>query len=159
MRSNKTFQIGNLLERSEISRLLSRARALGELGALVHELIPSPLNDHCRVLSVRDDTLVVAADSPVWAARLRYQSSQLVKQLSRVSSVKLRTVQVRVRASEEPPDGRMTPIRQPVSGRNSMALKQAARSVTDAGLKAALLRLASRRTLPGRQRPEDDCND
>jgi hypothetical protein len=158
MRSNKPFQIGNLLERSEISRLLSRARALGELDALVHGLIPSPLNAHCRVLAVRDDTLVVAADSPVWAARLRYQSSLLVKQLSGVSSVKLRTVQVRVRAPEQSPDGRITPIRQPVSGRNSVALKQAARSVTDAGLKAALLRLAGRRTLPGRQRPEDDGN-
>jgi len=156
MRSNKPFQIGSLLERSEISRLLSRARALGELDAQVHELIPPPLNAHCRVLAVRDDTLVVAADSPVWAARLRYQSSQLVKQLSGVSSVKLRTVQVRVRASEQSPDRRITPIRQPVSGRNSMALKQAARSVTDAGLKAALLRLAGRRTLPGRQRPEDE---
>jgi hypothetical protein len=158
MRSNKPFRIGSLLERSEVSRLLSRARALGELDALVHELIPSPLNKHCRVLSVRDDTLVVAADSPVWAARLRYQSSQLVKQLSGVSSEKLRTVQVRVRASEQRPGSGITPIRQPVSGRNSMTLKQAARSVTDAGLKAALLRLASRRTLPGRQRPENDGN-
>jgi len=158
MRSNKPFQIRNLLERSEISRLLSRARALGELDALVHELIPSPLNVHCHVLSVRDGTLVVAADSAVWAARLRYQSSLLVKQLSGASSVKLRTVQVRVRASEQPPECRITPIRQPVSGRNSLALKQAARSVTDAGLKAALLRLAGRRTLPGRQRPEDDGN-
>jgi len=156
MRSNKPFQIGSLLERSEISRLLSRARALGELDAQVHELIPPPLNAHCRVLAVRDDTLVVAADSPVWAARLRYQSSQLVKQLSGISSVKLRTVQVRVRASDHPTGDRITPIRQPVSGRNSMALKQAARSVTDAGLKAALLRLAGRRTLPGRQRPEDE---
>jgi hypothetical protein len=158
MRSNKPFQIGKLLERSEISRLLSRARAFGELDALVQELIPSPLNAHCRVLAVRDDILVVAADSPVWAARLRYQSPQLVKQLSGVSSVKIRTVQVRVRASEPSPDSRMTPIRQPVSVSNSMALKQAARSVTDAGLKAALLRLAGRRTLPGRQRPEDDAN-
>jgi hypothetical protein len=156
MRSNKPFRIGSLLERSEVSRLLSRARALGELDALVHKLIPSPLNEHCHVLAMRDDTLVVAADSPVWATRLRYQSSQLVKQLSEVSSVKLRTVQVRVRASEQSPDRRLKLIRQPVSGRNSMALKQAARSVTDAGLKAALLRLASRRTLPGRQRPEDD---
>jgi hypothetical protein len=158
MRSNKPFRIGSLLERSEVSRLLSRARALGELAALVHELIPPPLNEHCRVLAVRDDTLVVAADSPVWAARLRYQSSQLVKQISGVSSMKLRTIQVRVRASVSHSGGGFSPIRQPVSGRNSMALKQAARSVTDAGLKAALLRLASRRTLPGRQRPEGDGN-
>lgn len=158
MRSNKPFQIGNLLDRSEASRLLSRARVLGELDALVHELIPSPLNGHCRVLSVRDDTLIVAADSAAWAARLRYQSSQLVKQLAGLSSVKLRTVQVRIRASDQTPGSRSTHIRRPLSGRNSMVLKQAARSVTDASLKAALLRLASRQRLPGRQRPEDGGN-
>jgi hypothetical protein len=158
MRSNKPFQIGDLLEKGPASRLLSRARALGELDALVHELIPSPLNVHCRVLSVRDGILVVAADSAVWATRLRYQSSRLVKQLSKTSSVTMHTVQVRVRASEHPTGDRITPLRQPVSERNSMALKQAARSVTDAGLKAALLRLAGRRTLPGRQRTENDGN-
>ena len=158
MRSNKPFQIGNLLQRSEASRLIFRARALGELDALVRELIPRPLNEHCRVLSLRDDTLVVAADSAVWATRLRYQSSVLIKQLAGVSSVKLRTVQVRVRASDQTPGSRITPLRQPVSAMNSMALKQAARSVSDAGLRAALLRLASRQRLPGRELPGDGGN-
>jgi hypothetical protein len=158
MRSSKPFQIGNLLDRSDASRLLSRARALGELDALVHELVPSPLNGHCRVMSVRDDILIVAVDSAAWAARLRYQSSELVKRLAGLSSMKLRTVQVRVRASDQLPGCRITPVRQPVSGSNSMALKHAARCVSDTGLKAALLRLASRQRLTGRQRPEDDGN-
>jgi hypothetical protein len=154
MRSNKPFQIADLLNRSEASRLLSRARALRELDALVHDLIPSPLNRHCRVLSVRDNTLVVAADSPVWAARLRYQTSQLVKQLANDTSVKLRTVQVRVRACDSPRSSGIAHVQPPLSKRNSIVLKQAARSVTDAGLKAALLRLASRQRRPGQQRPE-----
>lgn len=156
MRSNKSFQIGHLLDRSEASRLLSRARALGELNALVHELILAPLNGHCRVLALRDETLILAADSPVWAARLRYQTVELVKQLAGVSSVKLRTVQVRVRAPDSHPSGRrIAPLRQPFSGKNSLVLKQAARGVSDAGLKAALLRLASRQSRPVRQRPEE----
>ena len=158
MRSNKPYQIGNLLEASDASRLLARARALGELNALVHDLIPSPLNGHCRVLSVRDDILVVAADSAVWATRLRYLSSQLTRQLAGISSVKLRAIHVRVRASGQSPDRRVAPVRQPLSGKNSMALKQAARSVSDAGLKAALLRLAGRQKPPGRQPPEDGGN-
>jgi hypothetical protein len=158
MRSSKPFQIGKLLDSSEASRLLSRARALGELDALVHALIPAPLNGHCRVMSVRDDILIVAVDSAAWAARLRYQSAELVKQLTGLSTVKLRTVQVRVRAFSQPPGNRITPIRKPLSGRNSMALKQAAHGISDAGLKAALLRLAGRHRLPGRQRPEDGDN-
>jgi hypothetical protein len=157
MRSNKPFQIGNLLDRSEASRLLSRARVLGELDALVHELIPAPLNGHCRVLAMRDDTLVVAADSPVWAVRLRYQTSQLVKQLASVSSVKPRTIQVRVRASEPQLSGsRFAQVRQTLSRRNSMVLQQAACSVSDAGLKAALLRLASCQRRPVRPRAEEE---
>jgi hypothetical protein len=157
MRSNKPFQIGNLLDRSEASRLLSRARALGELDALVHGLIPSPLNGHCRVLAMRDDTLIVAADSPVWAARLRYQTSQLVKQLAGVSSVNLRTIQVRVRPSGPRLTGHaFAQARPALSRRNSMVLTQAARSVSDAGLKAALLRLAARQGRTVRQRPAEE---
>jgi len=38
-------------------------------------------------------------------------------------------------------------------------LKQAAGSVSDAGLKAALLRLASRQGRPVRQRPDEEDGD
>jgi hypothetical protein len=146
MRSRKPFQIRDLLNSSDASGLFSRARALGQLDALVHQLIPSPLNQHCRVLAVRDDTLILAADSAAWATRLRYQSPQLIRQLAGVSSVKLLAVQVRVRAAESRPARRSFPLRRPVSVQKSLALKQAARNVTDTGLKAALLRLAGRRT-------------
>jgi hypothetical protein len=146
MRSNKSFQIRNLLDNSAASALLSRARALGRLDALVHELIPAPMNQHCRVLSVREDTLIVAADSAAWAARLRYQSPQLIRQLAGVSSMNLRTVHVRIRAAAPPPERHTATARQSVSDTNSLALKQAARNITDPRLKAALLRLAGRRT-------------
>jgi hypothetical protein len=145
MRSNKTLRINSLLGKSELARLLVRARALKKLDAELHDLIPPPLGDHCRILSIRDDTLVLAADSPVWAARLRFQASQLVKQLSDTRTVNLRTVRVRVR----PPESRYRapPARKhlPISRKNSHTLRQAAREVTDPRLRAALLRLASHR--------------
>ena len=78
MRSNKPLRINNVLGKSEISRLLSRARALRKLDVVLHDLIPPPLNEHCHILSLQDATLTLAADSPVWAARLRYQATQLV---------------------------------------------------------------------------------
>lgn len=157
MRSDKPFQIGSLLERSSASRLLSCARVLGELDALVHKLIPPPLNGHCRVLAMRNGILIVAADSPVWATRLRYEASRLVKQLGGVASVKLHTIQVRVRASESRLTGDgFAHARQTLSSRNSMVLKQAACSISDAGLKAALLRLSSRQSRPLRQRPDEE---
>ena len=146
MRSSKPSRIRSLLENSEASRLISRARALGQLDALVHELIPPPLNQHCRVLALRDDTLIIAADSAAWAARLRYQCPQLARQLAAVSSMNPRTVQVRVRGADPAPTRRMATARQAVSDGNSRALKQTARNITNARLKSALLRLAGRRT-------------
>ncbi|MFV1972366.1 MAG: DUF721 domain-containing protein [Thiohalobacterales bacterium] len=149
MRSNKPLRINTLLGKSGMARLLSRARALRKLDAELHELIPPPLNDHCHTLSVRDGTLVLAADSPVWAARLRFQSSQLVKQLSSAQTVNLRTVRVCVRPPESRRTARASRKQSPVSRKHSHTLKQAAREVTDPGLRAALLKLASRHTTPG----------
>ncbi len=149
MRSNKPLRINNLLGNSAVARLLSRARTLATLDAELHRLIPPPLNDHCHVLSLRDGTLVLAADSPVWAARLRFQSSQLVKQLSTTRTVNLRTLRVCVRPPESRRTFRSARRRPPVSRQHSRILEQAASEVTDPGLRAALLKLASRHTAPG----------
>ena len=151
MRTNKPLRITKLLGKSEISRLLSRARALGELDERVHELIPAPLNDHCRILSLRDDTLTLAADSPVWAARLRFHTTQLVKQLSDDQTVNLRTVRVCVRPRERPAATRTASGKPLISRKNSHTLKQGARQVTDPDLKAALERLASRWQKPAKR--------
>ncbi len=152
MRSSAPARIGKLLGRSEASRLLAQARALGELDALLDRLIPPPLNEHCRVLSLRDSTLVLAADSPVWAARLRFQTPPLVKQLRNQQAVKVRTVQVRVRPPDTP---QVVEINLPgprrLSARNADTLRQTACSVSDPGLKAALMRLASRKKYPGQE--------
>ena len=148
MRSNKLLRINSLLGKSEVARLLARARALKKLDAELHDLIPPPLNSHCRILSVRDNTLVLAADSPVWAARLRFQAPQLVKQLSNSQTVNWRTVRVRVRPPAGAPASHPARKHVPVSRKNAHTLRQAAREVTDPGLRTALLRLASRRNRP-----------
>jgi hypothetical protein len=141
---NNPLQVKKLLGGSQYSRLVNRARALVGLNALVQELLPETLKAHCRVLSVRDETLVLAADSPVWAARLKFHSSQLVKQLNRQQTVKLRTVRIRVRPPEKQlvTERRNTPLKLGIN--SATALRQAADSVSDPDLKSALLRLANR---------------
>jgi hypothetical protein len=145
MKQNRPVTIGKILGKSQVSRLLAGAGTLEKLAAIVHELLPTPLKEHCRVLSVREETLVLAADSPVWAARLRYHSPELVKQLEHIRTVKLRTVQVRVRPVDKPPAAVRRLNKPSLSARNSVAMEQTARGVTDPGLKAALLRLARRK--------------
>jgi len=142
---NKPLRIDKLLGGSKYASLLSRARALMILEAQIRELLPAPLNEHCRLLAVRDETLVLAADSPVWASRLRFHAPLLVKQLSGLRTVKLRTVRVRVRPPEKTtaaPASRRTANRCGAAG--TAAIQQAAQTVSDLELKTALLRLAGR---------------
>ncbi|MEN8205463.1 MAG: DciA family protein [Pseudomonadota bacterium] len=142
---NNPLPIRKLLGGSRYSRLVSQARILMALETLLQELLPEPLKAHCHLLAIRDETLVLAADSPVWAARLRFHAPQLVKQLRHSQTVKLRTVRIRVRPPERPiPTERRKSVIQ--SSKNSTAaLQQVAQTVSDPGLKTALLRLANRR--------------
>jgi hypothetical protein len=145
VKEHRPVTIGRILGKSQVSHLLAGASVLEKLAAIVHELLPPPLREHCRVLSVRGETLVMAADSPVWAARLRFHSPKLVKQLGNIQTVKLRTIHVRVRPVDKPP-AVVRRLNTPcLSVENSLALEQTARGVTDPGLKASLLRLARRK--------------
>jgi len=114
------------------------------LETLLQTLLPESLKTHCRLLAFREDTLVLAADSPVWAARLRFHAPQLVKQFNRNQTVKLRTIQIRVRPPERivPTQRRQSMSRR--SKNSTTALQQVAQTVSDPGLKTALLRLANR---------------
>ena len=141
---NSPLQINKLLLGSQYSRLVSQARTLMAQEIRLQELLPDPLKAHCRLLAIREDTLVLAADSPVWATRLRFHTHQLVKQFNRNQTVKLRTIQIRVRPPERniPTQPRKSMLR---PGKNSTtALQQVAQTVSDPGLKTALLRLANR---------------
>ena len=142
---NKPVKVNNLLRSGPISSLLARARKLQELDAQVHAMLPVALQPHCHVLSLHDRILVLAADSPVWAARLRFHAPKLVKQLSRQQVVAVRTVRIRVR----PPDKTMTSNSKSVRDQHqghlrAAALKQAAQTISDPRLKSALLRLSRR---------------
>ena len=138
------LKINKLLGTGRLAGLLAHSRDLGKMDILLAELLPAPLNTHCHLLSIRNSVLVMAADSPVWAARLRFHAPQLVKQLARRLSAKRCTIHVRVRPPEIPqPPRPQKAVARP--GRQGItALQQAAQSVSDPELKTALLRLANR---------------
>jgi hypothetical protein len=134
----------NMLKKSgPLSRLLSQARLLATLDNQLKRLLEAPLDEHCQVLALHDQTLVVAVDSPVWAARLRFHTPRLIKLFSRSLSVPVHNLRVRVC----PVSGSPAPVKQPVPARRGtagkQALLQAAQTVSDPELKSALQKLAS----------------
>lgn len=148
MRSKRSLPVSRLLGRSSYSQLLTRARAFRELETLVGELLPSPLKAHCSFLSCHDRTLFMAADSPVWAARLRFFGPQLVKHLSKHQTVNLHTVRVRVRAPVKSRAAARKPSGHRLSSNTRKLINQAADTVSDPVLKSALQRIGQKKRDP-----------
>jgi len=106
---NKPLKINKIIGSGAQSRLLAQARLLMNLEVQLQQLLPAQLQAHCRLLAINGKTLVLAADSPAWAARLRFHTHQLVKQLTLPRTVKLQAIRIRVR----PPERTAPLLRQP----------------------------------------------
>ncbi|NVK21016.1 MAG: DUF721 domain-containing protein [Kangiellaceae bacterium] len=64
-----------------LKALMDKSNALDSITQDVHQFLPPELAAHCRVVNYNRQTLILGADSPVWATRLRYLSSQLLTDL------------------------------------------------------------------------------
>jgi len=65
-----------------LGRIGRQAAQLAEATRILREHLAPPLNDHATVAAIRGPTLVVMVDSSVWAARLRYQSAEILEHLA-----------------------------------------------------------------------------
>ena len=65
-----------------LGRLGRQAAQLAEATRALRGHLASPLAEHAAVAAIRGATLVVVVDSPVWAARLRYQSTEILDHLA-----------------------------------------------------------------------------
>lgn len=125
-----------------LSEVIRHATRLRRLDRAFRKLLPGPAQAHCRVANLRGDTLVVAADSPVWASRIRYESRQILREMATSCGVTASRIQILVRSPEAPETAASGPRSLPRSAARS--LEAAAAAVEDEDLAEALRRLASR---------------
>ena len=90
-------RIGTLVASAPgLQRLISRARALQQLDEVVRTWLPEKLAERVKVGVVRDGVLVLVAERPVWATRLRYEVPSLLEkagqhpELNHLSAVEIR---------------------------------------------------------------------
>jgi hypothetical protein len=86
----------------DLAKLLHRAEKIAGLTGLVRDALPEPVAAHVVAASLRDGCLTVLADSPVWAARLRYVDPGLGKRLEEFG-VTAERIKIRVRAPGDRP--------------------------------------------------------
>lgn len=84
-----------LEEKPSLQRLSHELTARKTLLADIQQCLPAELAAHCLSAGMRDGTLVVHTDSPVWATRLRYLAPQLISVLAHEHRT-LREIKVRV---------------------------------------------------------------
>jgi hypothetical protein len=86
---------GLLGESPRLVRLVKDAERLGALTAFVRKALPPEIQPHLTAASVRDDTLVLTADSPAWAARLRFHGGEILTFLAVGQGIQATRVSVR----------------------------------------------------------------
>ena len=126
-----------------LGRLGMRAAQLAEATRILREHLTPPLADHASVAAIRGPTLVVVVDSPVWAARLRYRSAEILDHFAAARGTpRLSRLRILVRPSLDDPKSASTPPRRPV--RPSSRLIRSVSETLEAGpLRERMARLAA----------------
>lgn len=150
MPNHQPRSVAQLLSTGPLPRLLDHSRLLARLDQALQTALPPDLAPHCQVLNLRDQTLTLAAQGSAWAARLRYQVPALLQHFARQRNVTVRTIHVKV-ASPTQTLAKKPKRHAHLSSSNARLLEQTAAALSDQGLRAALLRVASR----GRKAKED----
>ncbi|MBA2593426.1 MAG: DUF721 domain-containing protein [Pseudomonadota bacterium] len=129
--------------------VLPELQLLRRLDAVIQAAMPEELRAHWRIGRLTAGTLTLFADSPVWAARLRYLAPVLIERLAgRPGGPAIQAIRVRVLVTGAvvPSVKRAeTAISRPVSD----YLRQAADSCGDARLRTVLLNLSRHGSPPG----------
>lgn len=62
----------------QIKSLLDQLSKINSLNRLLGHKLNVKLSQHCRVANLRNNTLVIAADSPAWSNKIRSQTPELL---------------------------------------------------------------------------------
>jgi len=144
------------------SKVVIQAQKLSHFKRLLHDILPAECHGHVEVANIRDQNLMLIADSPVWTTRLRQLSPQILQYIRKntpngdnnkdqiIHHIQIST---RYNASESSNELRSTEQKQRpvlrISENAASLLSQSADSIEHQQLKAALLRIARHASKPG----------
>jgi len=128
--------------RGSLRDILSHASFIEQLNDVIRRHLPREYAGHCQAVTLRQHILVVAADTPAWAARIRYFSVELLNKLRQEPVFSnLKKIQIRVVPRSLVP--RSPPSEQKyISGKSASVIQDAVKSIKDPLLKKSLLKLA-----------------
>lgn len=104
---SETERLDVILRRdANLADLCQRGLDLQSLDKKLKQRLDPGLQDYFELANIRGDVAVLLADSPAWAARLRYQLPVILAACRALGMDSLKTIQVKVRqTSAESQDG------------------------------------------------------
>jgi hypothetical protein len=123
-----------------LGKLLREADEQQRLTARLRGLLPADLAPHLAAVRVRRGCLVLFADSPAWASRLRYAAPGIRTTLPSIRAIRIRVSPPEPRARHAGWGGARRPT---LSPRVAAQIRAVAAGVSDPSLQQALQRLAS----------------
>lgn len=136
--------ISNLLKSpgSRLCGLLAHSERLTQTEHLIKKALPTLCREHCQLVSYRNGTLSLQADSAAWATRLRYQQRDIISQLSSsrdFSGIKRIKISIRPRLGKI----KIHHHARPISKASSTHLNETAAQMGDSSIAKALRHLAA----------------
>lgn len=139
-------RLGNCVPEHLRGALSARLDEESRLRQAWHAVVPEPLASHTHPVRYAAGLLFVHVDTSAWASRLRHQQPALVAELRRLSMFRdLVNLRFRVTPRDSAAIEAETPkpaARSRLSSHAAKVIADAARSVSDPGLRDALQRLA-----------------
>ena len=102
-----TERLGVILGRdANLADLCQRGLDLQRLDKKLKRRLEPGLQDYFELANIRGDIAVLLAESPAWAARLRYQVPLILAACQALGLDSIKTIQIKVRQTfVEPQDG------------------------------------------------------
>jgi len=126
--------------KSQLGSLQQQTDAIATLKSRLWPALAGPLRGHCELANFRGQTLVIIADSPVWAARLRHTSPQILHAARTLCKIDAQKLQIKIRPmAQAQPRNRAT---RPLAASSASHLREIAEGLEDQELKAILLNIA-----------------
>lgn len=93
----KPKTVGETLPRlSELEHLFEHLQRLDRINVVLKRVLPAELVDRVKVGNLRESTLVLLTDSPIWAARLRLHVETLKRDPQMVVAADFQRIVVKV---------------------------------------------------------------
>ena len=134
--------INTILDNTEaFGSLYTHSMEILKLQSSIRTKLGSPLSDHIYLANINTEQLILYTDSPVWAAKLRYLTTELLDIVKRYPTFK-NVTSVRIKINPSLYSASAAESHLSISSRTVQHLEKIANCINDTELQSSLSKLA-----------------